>query len=336
MPDGNPLIAQERSTTTAVTGIGIAEAAQGLAHGVSNGDWVEAGLSDAGAAVELLPMVIDPLGTLASYGVSWLIEHVRPLKEALDWVAGDPPVITSFSETWGNVATEVKAGAQELLNEVGAGTSGWTGAAADSYRGHAAEVSDAVAGAGALADGISAGVMIMGEGVAFVRECVRDMVGELVGRLIAWALEVAATLGFATPVVVAQATTAISKVASRIADLVRKLVKTIGNVSPRIRKIVSKLDEIIGQLAKLMRKADGSATPSAARHADGTTPHVDGTTPSSATTTPDAPGSTTPSGTRSPDTTPGDTPPSGTDTPGGRPDSQDTPGHTGTPADACG
>jgi RHS repeat-associated protein len=336
MPDGNPLIAQERSTTTAVTGIGIAEAAQGLAHGVSNGDWVEAGLSAAGAGLEVLSMVIDPLGTLASYGVSWLIEHVRPLKEALDWFAGDPPVITSFSETWGNVATEVNAVAQEFLNEVGAGTSGWTGAAADSYRGHAAEVSDAVAGAGALADGISAGVMIMGEVVAFVREFVRDMVGELVGRLIAWALEVAATLGFATPVVVAQATTAISKVASRIADLVRKLVKTIGNVSPRIRKIVSKLDEIIGQLAKLMRKADGSATPSAARHADGTTPHVDGTTPSSATTTPDAPGSTTPSGTRSPDTTPGDTSPSGTDTPGGSPDSPDTPGNTGKPGDGTG
>ncbi len=323
MPDGNPLIAQERSTTTAITGIGIAEAAQGLAHGVSNGDWVEAGLSAAGAGLEVLSMVIDPLGTLASYGVSWLIEHVRPLKEALDWFAGDPPVITSFSETWGNVATEVNAVAQEFLNEVNAGTSGWSGTAADAYRLHSAEVSDAVAGAGALADGISAGVMIMGEVVAFVREFVRDMVGELVGRLISWALEVAATLGLATPLVVAQATTAISKVASRIADLVRKLVKTIGNVSPRIRKIVSKLDEIIGQLSKLMRKADGSTTPSAARHADGSTPHVDGsTTPSGATTSPD----TTPAGTRSPDTT--------TSSPDTTPGSTDTsPGGSGTPGD---
>jgi hypothetical protein len=36
------------------------------------------------------------IGTIASYGVSWLIEHVQPLKEALDWFAGDPPVIRSF------------------------------------------------------------------------------------------------------------------------------------------------------------------------------------------------------------------------------------------------
>jgi YD repeat-containing protein len=36
---------------------------------------VQAGLGVLGAGLEVLSMVIDPLGTLASYGVSWLIEH---------------------------------------------------------------------------------------------------------------------------------------------------------------------------------------------------------------------------------------------------------------------
>jgi RHS repeat-associated protein len=326
MADGNPLVAQERDTTTAVTGIGIAESAQGLANGISNGDWVEAGLSAAGVGLEVLSMVIDPLGTLASYGVSWLIEHVRPLKEALDWFAGDPPVIQSFSETWGNVATEVNTVAQDYLREAGAGTAGWTGQAGDAYRGHAAEAADALAGAATLADGISVGVMIMGEVVAFVREFIRDLVGELVGRLIAWALQVAATLGLATPAVVAQATAAITRVVNKVADVVRKLVKTIGNVSPRIRKIIDKLDEIIAQLAKLMRRSDGSTTPSSAtRPADGApTVHTrpDGTSPSSTTDTPTSPSSTdTPSSTRPSDTTstPDTTTPNG-DAPGsGRP-----------------
>jgi RHS repeat-associated protein len=314
MPDANPLVAQAQSQTTAVTGIGIAESAQGLAEGVSNGDWVEAGLSAVGVGLEVLSMVIDPLGTLASYGVSWLIEHVRPLKEALDWFAGDPPVIQSFSDTWGNVATEVNAIAADFLQQSGAGTSGWTGAAADQYRGHSTEAADALAGAATLADGISVGVMIMGQVVSFVREFIRDLVGELVGKLISWALEEAATLGLATPVVVAQATAAISKVVSKVSDVVRKLVKTIGNVSPRIRKIIDKLDEIVQKLAKLMRKADGSTSPSAARsagrHADDT-PTVH---------SPD--GSTTPSSAHTPDTT---TPSSTPDTPSAKPDGGSTP-----------
>ncbi|HET9143099.1 MAG TPA: DUF6531 domain-containing protein [Actinophytocola sp.] len=302
--DGNPLVAAPVSQTTAVTGIGIAESCVDLANGVSNGDWVEAGLGGLGVGLEVLSMVIDPLGTLASYGVSWLIEHVRPLKEALDWFAGDPPVIESFSQTWGNVAAEVGAVAQDLTGEVNGGTAGWTGTAGDAYRGHAAQAADAVAGAGTLADGISVGVMVMGQVVAFVREFIRDLVGELVGRLISWALETVATLGLATPLVVAQATTAITKVVNKVADLVRKLVKTIGNVAPRIRKIIDKLDEIIAMLRKLLRKADAPGGTNPARHAGdkpSAHPHApDGTSPSSTPDTsgsPDAPGAG-PGGTR--------------------------------------
>jgi RHS repeat-associated protein len=330
MPDGNPLIAAPQETTTAVTGIGIAESCVDVAHGVSNGDWVEAGLGVLGAGLEVLSMVIDPLGTLASYGVSWLIEHVRPLKEALDWFAGDPPVIRSFSATWDNVANEVDTLTRDFQTETASGTAGWTGAAGDAYRAHATETADAIAGAGSLAGGISAGVMIMGEVVAFVREFVRDMVGELVGRLISWALEEVASLGLATPLVVAQATSAISKVVNKVSDLCRKLVKTIGNVAPRIRKIIDKLDEIIQKLAKLMRRANSPDTPtlptSAARHADdapnlpngSTTPagaHTD--TPTTHTSaTPDTPNTTS-----TPDTT---TSPGGTTR---------TDGSTSTPTD---
>ncbi|AXB47857.1 DUF6531 domain-containing protein [Amycolatopsis albispora] len=309
MPEGNPLVAQAQSQTTGVTGIGIAESAVDLANGVSDGSWVEAGLGAVGVGLEVLSLVVDPIGTLASYGVSWLIEHVQPLKEALDWLAGDPPVIQSFSDTWANVAAEVNAIAGDLGNEVTNGTAGWQGEGADAYRGAAAEQADALAGAASLADGISAGVMIMGTVVAAVRELVRDLVAELVGKLITWALEAAGTLGFATPVIAVQATTAISKTITKISDFIRKLVKTIGNVSPKIRKIIDKLGEIIEKLSKMLRKGGkpgSSTTPSGAKPntttTPDTTPNSPDTTPSGADTTPDTgstpdggkPGSTTP------------------------------------------
>jgi RHS repeat-associated protein len=326
----NPLVATAQSDTTAVTGIGIAESSMDLANGISNGDWVEGGLGAVGVGLEVLSMVIDPVGTIASYGVSWLIEHVQPLKQALDWFAGDPPVIRSFSETWANVAAEVNKVAGDYGNEIKAGTAGWTGQSADVYRGKGAETADAIAGAGALADGISAGVMIMGEVVAAVRELVRDLVAEVVGKLITWALEAVATLGLATPVIVAQATAAISKVVNKIADLVRKLVKTIGNVTPRIRKVIDKLDEIIAKLGKLGRKADGtpgSTSPSSATTPDGVR-SPDTTSPSSVdspgSTSPDGPSSTTSpnSSTTSPD---GTTTPSGTNRPANPHDSKTSP-----------
>jgi RHS repeat-associated protein len=317
VPEGNPLVAAPVDSMPSGTGIGLAESCADVAHGVSSGDWVEAGLGVLGAGLEVLSLVIDPLGTLASYGVSWLIEHVRPLKEALDWFAGDPPVIRSFAQTWANAGAEVAAVAGDLASTAGSDTAGWTGAAGDAYRGHAGAAADALAGASALADGISASVMIMGEVVAFVRELIRDLVGELVGRLISWALEEVATLGLATPVVVAQATAAISTVVGKVSDLVRKLVTTIGNVSPRIRKIIDKLDEILAKLRTLMRRADADASPGAA--AGETTPAATGsaapaatgsTAPASTTDAPAAavadppPGASTVAGTSGPSSAP--------------------------------
>jgi RHS repeat-associated protein len=308
----NPLVAQAQSQTTAVTGIGIAESASDLANGVKDGSWVEFGMGALGVGMEALSMVMDPIGTLAQYGASWLIEHVQPLKEALDWLAGDPPVIQSYSDTWANVAKEVGAVAGDLSNEAKNGTAGWTGDGGDAYRQHVAEQTDAIAGASTLADGISTGVMVMGQVVAMVRETVRDLVAELVGKLISWVLEEACTLGFATPLVAVQATTAITNTISKVSDLVRKLIKTIGNVSPKIRKIVDKLGEIIEKLSKLgkkfARRADGATTPSAAHSAsklDGPDVHAPDTPHSP--DAPDVPGGTTHGGTGG-----GDTPSSST------------------------
>ncbi|MFF5100522.1 MULTISPECIES: hypothetical protein [Actinosynnema] len=117
-------MAAPQDDTSAVTGIGIAESSVDLANGIADGNWVEAGLGGVGVGLEVLSVVIDPVGTVASYGVGWLMEHVQPLKEALDWLAGDPPVIRSFSETWGNVAAEVRAVAEELGRQDAAG---WRG-----------------------------------------------------------------------------------------------------------------------------------------------------------------------------------------------------------------
>ncbi|SDX73249.1 RHS repeat-associated core domain-containing protein [Amycolatopsis xylanica] len=301
MPEGNPLVAQAQSQTTGVTGIGILESANDLASGVKDGSWVEGGLGAVGVGLEVLSLAIDPIGTLAQYGVSWLIEHVKPLKDCLDWLAGNPPVIQSFSDTWANVAREVTAIAGDLSNEAKGGTAGWSGAAGDAYRGEVAEQVDAVAGAASLCDGISTGVMVMGQVVAAVRETVRDLIAELVGKLITWALEEACTLGFATPLVAAQATAAITSTISKVSQVIRKLVKTISNVGPKVRKIVDKLGEIIEKLSKLAkklgRKADGATSPSAARKAGKTdvdapkeptspssTHDTDGTSPSSAKT----------------------------------------------------
>lgn len=100
----NPLVAGKQDATSATTGITIVEDAQSLHHGIESGSWVEGGLGAIGTAADVAMLATNPIATLTSYGLNWLIEHVQPLQDALDWVAGDPAQISAYATTWQNVS----------------------------------------------------------------------------------------------------------------------------------------------------------------------------------------------------------------------------------------
>jgi hypothetical protein len=239
------------------TGVSIAESAMDTFNGFKDGNWIEGGLGVVGLAADAASMAIDPFGTLMSSAASFLMEHVQPLKDMLDWLAGDPPVIESYSTTWNNVSTEMGKISKDYAAALQSGTEGWTGAAADAYRAAAAQQGDALTGAASAAGSVATVVGVMGMVVAFVREMVRDLIADLIAKLIAWVLEAVFSLGFGTPVIVAQAITAISKWAARIAKLVQKLLDTIKKVSPMLKRLVEIFEKIMKVLGKIAGKATG-------------------------------------------------------------------------------
>ncbi|KZB87586.1 hypothetical protein [Amycolatopsis regifaucium] len=270
MPEGNPLVAKAptdedgpgpltagNSEYGYAAGIGVAESAMDAFNGISNGDWVGGGLGVLSLAGEIASAAIDPFGYLMSSVASFLMEHMQPLKDMLDAVAGDPPVIQSYSETWGNVAKKLEDTQVELSNTVKNGTAGWTGEAGDQYRKQAAEQAEAIGAAATVAGGISTVVMIFGEIVAFVREFIRQLIADAVGKLIAWVMETVFSLGFGTPVVVAQAVTAIAKWAAKIADKLKELCDAMRRVSPLLGKLVDVFEKIIKIFGKIAGKVTG-------------------------------------------------------------------------------
>ncbi|MEC3979850.1 hypothetical protein [Amycolatopsis sp. H20-H5] len=270
MPEGNPLVAQAPKDgdgpgpLTAgngdygyAGGIGVAESAIDAFNGIKDGDWISGGLGVLGVAGELASAAMDPFGYLLSSAASFLMEHVQPLKDMLDSLAGDPPVIQSYSQTWGNVAKSLEDTQVNYSNAVKNGTASWTGAGADAYRESAKQTAEALSGAATVAGGIGTVVMIMGEVVSFVREFVRQLIADLVGKLISWVLEAVFSLGFGTPVIVAQAVTAIAKWAERITEKLKALVETIRRVSPLLGKLADVFAKIIKILGKLAGKVTG-------------------------------------------------------------------------------
>lgn len=292
----NPLVAVRQDSTTAISGLPLLESASDTAQAIAGGNWAAGVLGVAGVGLEALGMVMDPFGAIFAAGVGWLIEHVGPLSDALDALTGDPDQIQAHAQTWANIAQELAGVSADLVSAVEADTLAWTGASADSYRGRATDTANLIAAAQAAADGAAGGIGTAGEVVAAVRMLVRDIIAELVGHLISWALEVLATVGFAMVWVVPQVVTAVASTAGKIARLTSNLVQAMG----KLGKLLAKLGGNFGDVSKALKNVRPGTASTVSSHpgpsSRGTSGPPDGNGSATHTSSSDSAGfSTTPS-----------------------------------------
>ncbi|MEU6247561.1 hypothetical protein [Glycomyces sp. NPDC047010] len=210
-----------------VAGAGIVESYSDLAIAIDSGSWVDASVAGLGAALETVGAVIDPIGTLAAAGVGWLIEHVEPLQEALDMLAGNPDLVEAHAMTWDNVADECFALSEAMEGFVDNDIEGWDGDAADAYRDKGDANADAMGCIGGTALSLATATRGAGQLVTMVREFVRDFVAECIGSLIAWAAEVAFTVGVGAAWVIPKAVIKITEWVGKIFGWITGLIDSI-------------------------------------------------------------------------------------------------------------
>jgi hypothetical protein len=127
----------------------------------------------------------------------------------------------------------------------------WRGAAADAYRCRASNTGVLFEAMAFAADAIKVAITLSGQVVDAVRGKIQEWIAQLVGDLITWLTEEAATVGVATPVVAEQVTMAIAKQAAEIAQLLIKLHKTITALLPLVRHLA----EIITMLHRALDRS---------------------------------------------------------------------------------
>ncbi|GLY06932.1 hypothetical protein [Actinoplanes sp. NBRC 101535] len=240
------LVAAAQDSTTGTTGLGLVEDAQQLTEGIRNQSWVDGGLSVLGTSLDGLSLAVDPLGTLGAWGVAWLIEHVRPLQDALDQLAGDPDEVAAHAATWANIATATDETRQRYADRLATDTADWHGASADAYRAHATENLSVLAGISVASGGISSAVEGAGLIVGLVRGLVRDLIAQFIAtlaiRLPQWAAVEGISLGTATPLIASQVASLVATWANKIQRHIRALLASLRNLTNRINGLENILD----------------------------------------------------------------------------------------------
>ncbi|MFI5898349.1 hypothetical protein ACIA5D_50575 [Actinoplanes sp. NPDC051513] len=257
----NPLVASEQSSTTWYTGLGLVEDAAQISSGIHDNSWVDGTLGTVGGTLDLLGTVIDPIGSLVSWGVSWLMEHVKPLKEALDWLAGNPDAVAAHAATWANVSKFTADAQAQYMDALSQEIADWQGGSGDAYRQHAGIVAQVMQGISSASHGISYAVEGAGLLVGLVRGIVRDLIAQFVATLAArlpqWLAEEGLTLGLATPVVIGQVSALVAKWVNKIQHFVRGLLNSLRKLLPKVNSLGEVLTGLKEELAKLLRSTPG-------------------------------------------------------------------------------
>lgn len=244
---------EAKDTDNPLSGGGGAENVFSVVNSLENGDWDTAGLSAMSVGIDAVGLAADPLGSLASWGVGWLIEHVWFLREPFDALMGDPNEISGMAGTWQNIGDEIKTVA-DGYRRAAAGTAEWEGKAGDAYRGMGAEFATSVEALSSAGKGMKGAVNGAGTVVNAVRGIVRDLIATAVGEIAAaalrWLAASAATAGIAIGGAIADAVRLALKWADKISGWMHKLAEVLTNLSKH-------LDKLGATATSVRKKVDG-------------------------------------------------------------------------------
>jgi uncharacterized protein YukE len=228
MPSNNTLVATTASSRTAWTGSSLADGFSGLYQSVNSGSWVDGLIAGGSFALDAASTVLDPFSALLANGLGWAMEHFEPLREVLDKLAGIPDMVIAHAETWNNMAGALQTMADDLYSGLAADLPDWSGSAAEGYQSLMANNVDGLGGLSVLASTMSAATQAAGNLVSFTRDIVRDLICDLVARVIVWAAE--AIFVVTIPVVTAQIVSAVVKWAGRILGYTTALITSLTNL----------------------------------------------------------------------------------------------------------
>ena len=235
------LIAPVEDSHTWLSGNYLWDDATALVDAIESGDWKNQALAGSVAALDMISLALDPIGSLASLGAEWLMEQVQPLRQWLDDLTGDADVIASHVETWKNLAEQQLDWAERLRAAVDGDLAEWKGAAANAYRAKIQHGVNAAAGLAGTAYAIAAATEAAGVLVATTRDIVRGLVAEAV-----------ATLAVRVPLWCAEAGLATVSAGGTIPFVIMQVAGFVTRVVGRILTYALALQDSLSALKKLM------------------------------------------------------------------------------------
>lgn len=238
------LIVAPVDTATPFSGTQLLEDGAQLVDAFNNRDWVSGGMAAFSSFADLASTLADPLGSAFSMGIGWVLDHVDPLKSWLEDLTGDAGEVAAAAGTWSNIAGHLETAGADLLSSLDSALAEQRSLAVDAYRRLQSAAAQHLSMSANLARAISTGLTVASTLVQIVHDLVRDALADVIGKASSSALEIAFTLGLASPHAIANVVTTVSKWANRLSGTVTKLVKSFDELSGLMTRAKNLVDKV--------------------------------------------------------------------------------------------
>ena len=211
---------------------------------------LDATLNTIAVAADLVDMAVNPIKTLVSWPVNWIISHIAPLPDMLQQFTGDPEKVEAAALTWERIGDQWTQAAAELEAAVAAGLDAQVCRTLSAYKVQIGSVIETFRSLGDACRVVAQCLNILSAMVKIVYDLTREAIGDLIGTFVQSVVEAVGTLGIATPAIVAQISATVSKWVARITTKGKQVL----NGFREALKSFTKLDGILEKLGPALKK----------------------------------------------------------------------------------
>ncbi|WP_285745762.1 hypothetical protein [Lentzea sp. NBRC 105346] len=207
---------------------------------------VKEAVSDIKGFISDIPVaefIQDPLHTLLTFGLGFLIDLIKPLDDALKLVTGDEEELGNAAEKFEQVAKDLKAMGEKFADTVETGLQSWHGEASGASRERLSEFAEGIMETGGEAESIVA----LLNGSKALMKTAYDLVMDLIASLIEWLI-----ITWLAAQAAAVPTCGASEVAAAGATAVE-----VGVTTSRVAKIVQKVTQILQKIGRVFKVLSG-------------------------------------------------------------------------------
>jgi hypothetical protein len=241
-----------------VVGGGVQTVKDAMALG-SAADGAELGMGIATVAVDattfvqsasstIVDIATDPLGWLVGQGLSFLVNVVQPVQDAIHFVSGDGPALGKAAENFGTIAKGLQEMAVNFAAVADEKLAGWEGDAGNAARRGLGEFANGINGTAAKAGDLARMLQISSMLMTFIEELIKAILTEVITWLIIlW-----------VPAIAAAVPTFGASTAAAGAATPPKVVATTGKTAKQVNKLRELLTKVLEWLRKMQAKIAGT------------------------------------------------------------------------------